>query len=232
MHKHRLDPHPRHRLYRPPPRVRIIAVVVAILMLVAPAVALGHYRVKPGDTLAEISHRTNVPVRKLMRLNPHIEDRDVIYAGQRIRVHRNARHHRRHHAKPDKPDHDRQRRPSRDGGREPITCNGPLPAAGEWNQHAGYDFAQWAGDINVPGSSDYGNPVRATAAGRVVVVEQWDHSYGWHVKVAKDDRGMNVYAHLSAINVTLGERVDRCELLGRVGSTGNSTGPHLHYEVR
>lgn len=108
-----------------------------------------------------------------------------------------------------------------------------IPAIGARHRHThGYGFARWAGDINVPGTRDYGNPVRARWAGRVVTVRYLTYSYGRHVKIAHPNGRTTLYAHLSRIVVRPGQRVRYGQLIGRVGSTGNSTGPHLHFEVR
>ena len=79
--------------------------------------------------------------------------------------------------------------------------------------------------------ADMGAPVRATASG-VVVTAAPSGGYGNMVEI---DHGAGLstrYGHLSAINVSEGQRVQAGEAIGRVGSTGRSTGPHLHYEVR
>ncbi|MBH5321275.1 M23 family metallopeptidase [Aurantiacibacter sediminis] len=76
-----------------------------------------------------------------------------------------------------------------------------------------------------------GTPVYATADGTVEMA-QWYSSYGNYVQI---DHGGDVetrYAHLSRYTVRDGERVSAGDLIGYVGSTGRSTGPHLHYEIR
>ena len=78
---------------------------------------------------------------------------------------------------------------------------------------------------------DYGTPVRATAAG-VVTIAGPNGGYGNMVEIDHGDGMATRYAHLSAIGVTPGQQVPPGGVVGRVGSTGRSTGPHLHYEVR
>jgi murein DD-endopeptidase MepM/ murein hydrolase activator NlpD len=78
---------------------------------------------------------------------------------------------------------------------------------------------------------DYGAPVRATAAGRVVAAE-WSGGYGNMVEVDHGNGLATRYGHLSAIAVRQGQPVEVGTVLGRIGSTGRATGPHLHYEVR
>lgn len=78
---------------------------------------------------------------------------------------------------------------------------------------------------------DYGAPVRATAGGLVAVAGP-NGGYGNLVEVDHGDGLSTRYAHLSAISVVPGQRLAPGAIVGRVGSTGRSTGPHLHYEVR
>ncbi len=78
---------------------------------------------------------------------------------------------------------------------------------------------------------DYGEPARATAAG-VVTAAGPSGGYGNMVEVDHGGGLSTRYAHLSAISVSPGQQLAPGAIVGRVGSTGRSTGPHLHYEVR
>jgi len=62
------------------------------------------------------------------------------------------------------------------------------------------------------------------------IVESW--GLGWHVIVDHGDGYTTTYAHLSSFAVGVGERVGQGQMVGRVGATGQSTGPHVHFEVR
>ena len=86
--------------------------------------------------------------------------------------------------------------------------------------HAGIDLA-----------SGIGSPVRAVAAG-VVQSSGSESGYGRAVRIRHGDGTVTVYAHMSALLVSTGERVSAGEQIGREGNTGHSTGPHLHFEVR
>src|SRR5262249_57476064 len=72
---------------------------------------------------------------------------------------------------------------------------------------------------------------RATAEG-VVIESGWSGDYCKQVEIAHSTGYMTVYGHLDEVLVKEGQRVRRGEKVGLVGSTGRSTGPHLHYEVR
>ncbi|HOV61918.1 MAG TPA: M23 family metallopeptidase [Candidatus Hydrogenedentes bacterium] len=82
-------------------------------------------------------------------------------------------------------------------------------------------------DISAP----YGTPVVATARG-VVRLAGYKDAYGNMVIIDHGDGIQTAYAHLSAILVKPGDKVSRGQVIGKVGSTGRSTGNHLHYEVR
>lgn len=82
-------------------------------------------------------------------------------------------------------------------------------------------------DISAP----MGTSVIATADGTVTIAG-WQRGYGWVVYIDHGNGISTRYGHLSRIDVTVGQTIRRGEQLGLVGSTGRSTGPHLHYEVR
>ena len=82
------------------------------------------------------------------------------------------------------------------------------------------------------------NPVYATKGGTVVLNGTYDHygpDYGLHLVLSSVHEGhtiQHLYAHLSATRVRVGQKVKAGDLLGTSGNTGNTTGPHLHYEER
>ena len=76
-----------------------------------------------------------------------------------------------------------------------------------------------------------GDPVRATADGTVVVAG-WSGGYGRVVDIDHHNGLSTRYGHLSSVEVRVGQSVKRGQIVGKVGSTGRSTGPHLHYETR
>jgi murein DD-endopeptidase MepM/ murein hydrolase activator NlpD len=94
------------------------------------------------------------------------------------------------------------------------------PVLGGRRQHHGIDL-----------SAPSGTPVYATADG-IVSMAQYYGAYGNYVQIEHGGEMQTRYAHLSQVVVPNGARVKKGQLIGRVGSTGRSTGPHLHYEVR
>lgn len=109
----------------------------------------------------------------------------------------------------------------------------PVPDGDEITQEYSEQHKAW--DI----AAVTGSAVVAAEEGTVTYVQIWDGSYdttgmmsyGHMVEVRHADGNTTLYAHLSEINVQQGEKVVRGQRIGRVGSTGNSTGPHLHFEV-
>jgi hypothetical protein len=82
-------------------------------------------------------------------------------------------------------------------------------------------------------ADDLGDTVTAAAAGTVTRVENLGSvSYGRWIEISHGDGYTTRYAHLSRQVVSVGQRVDRGQKIGEVGTTGGSTGPHLHYEQR
>lgn len=95
---------------------------------------------------------------------------------------------------------------------------------------SGNDY--WAGHLAIDLAAGQGEPVWAADSG-VVVFAGW--AYGGYGNIVAVDHGngwQTAYAHLSAVSVTCGQSVGQGETIGQAGSTGNSTGPHLHFEVR
>lgn len=86
--------------------------------------------------------------------------------------------------------------------------------------HYGMDF-----------SAPIGTPVYATGDGEVVRADNRSSGFGNHIRVDHGSGYITLYAHLSDYNVTVGQEVKRGDVIGYVGNTGRSRGPHLHYEV-
>ncbi|RCG13589.1 M23 family peptidase [Streptomyces reniochalinae] len=94
-------------------------------------------------------------------------------------------------------------------------------SGGRWqNDHTGQDFA-----------APNGTPVKAIHTGTVKEAG-WAGSYGYRVVLELDDGTELWFCHLSSMTKSAGDKVSTGDVIGRVGSTGNSSGPHLHVEVR
>ena len=76
-----------------------------------------------------------------------------------------------------------------------------------------------------------GDPVKSTADGTILSTD-WKNGYGKCVEISHKFGLTTIYGHLSAFNVKQGDKIKTGEIIGFLGSTGRSTGPHLHYEIR
>jgi len=90
------------------------------------------------------------------------------------------------------------------------------------------------GNNGVDWAAPRGTSVVASAAGTVTIAKYggWNGGYGQYVVIRHNNGTQTLYAHMSAVAVYPGQQVVAGQLVGRVGSTGNSTGNHLHFEVR
>jgi murein DD-endopeptidase MepM/ murein hydrolase activator NlpD len=118
---------------------------------------------------------------------------------------------------------------TRSAGRVRVLFRLAVPAIGQWTSpfgprggrmHYGQDIA-----------ARYGSPVKSARSG-VVIGNGWYGGYGKYLDVRHEGGIVTRYAHLSAANVRVGQGVNRGQLIGKVGTSGWTTGPHLHFEVR
>lgn len=116
-----------------------------------------------------------------------------------------------------------------------VPLRQPLP--GELDQSSGFGvrvdpfFGRPAMHTGLDFRGEQGDPVRATAAGTVSQAG-WNGGYGKLVEIDHGNGLSTRYGHLSEITVREGQSIKVGQVIGRVGSTGRSTGPHLHYETR
>lgn len=93
------------------------------------------------------------------------------------------------------------------------------PFSGQGGFHPGVDI-----------HANIGTPVRAPADGRIVQAG-WNAGYGISIMIDHENDVQTLYGHLSRIELRVGQEVKRGQIIGLTGTTGRSTGPHLHYEV-
>ncbi len=94
------------------------------------------------------------------------------------------------------------------------------PISNEEKFHAGIDIG-----------ADSGTPIYASFSG-VCTVADYDDWNGYYIKLQHEGNIMTVYCHCSKLNIKKGDKVKAGDVIAYVGSTGSSTGPHLHYEIR
>ena len=114
----------------------------------------------------------------------------------------------------------------------------PLPQSFPITSHFGYREDPFTGEIEYHNGTDIaapeGTPILAAADGMVTIangIDSWGGSYGYHIKIDHGNGLETLYAHCSAICVNSGQQVQQGEVIGFVGSTGNSTGNHLRFEA-
>jgi murein DD-endopeptidase MepM/ murein hydrolase activator NlpD len=163
-----------------------------------------------GETLGTISKRYSVSVAKLASANG-ITDPSLVHVGQQIIV---------PGVKP--------RRPA-----DKLSSRGGLlfawPARGWISSRFGRRWGRMHEGIDL--AAVYGSPVVAAAPGRVVYAG-WEGGYGKLVTVDHGWGYQTRYGHNARILVRVGQRVERGQVLASAGSTGNSTGTHVHFEIR
>ena len=204
------------------------------------------HRVAEGDTLNRIAERYELVVRDIMRAND-IADSELIAVGDQL-VLPGARPLVRAPVEAD---------PAPTGAAEPApqarveqprtelasavvlppaTAARPSfvwPAGGPITTYFGQvGWTSPRGHAGLDIAAPWGAPVRAAAGGRVIVATRAGGAYGVQVIIDHGNGLRTVYGHLSELHVGTGEQVERGEQIGLVGSTGFSTGPHLHFEIR
>lgn len=115
-----------------------------------------------------------------------------------------------------------------------IPTASPLPLMPQASSGLGYRIdpltqqTAWHEGTDFPAA--YGTPILATAEG-VVIRAGWDQEYGYVVDIQHKNAVVTRYAHAQELLVKQGEFVKQSQAIAKVGSTGRSTGPHLHYEI-
>jgi len=171
--------------------------------------------VSRGDTISEISARYNVPVDVIVKVN-HLDDPDSISAGQSLIL----------------PGARPAGRPVQAVSRYsalrwPLV--GSVTSGFGWRIHPITGASEFHQGIDIAASE--GTPVVAAAAGTVTFAG-WYGDYGRLIAIDHGNGIETRYAHLSGYAVSQGSEVSAGEVIGYVGSSGLSTGPHLHFEVR
>ncbi|NLC65940.1 MAG: M23 family metallopeptidase, partial [Clostridium sp.] len=107
--------------------------------------------------------------------------------------------------------------------------NGRINSPYGMRLHPIYGIYRMHTGIDIPASS--GTPIKATRGGVVIRSSYWG-GYGNTVLILHDNGISSLYAHMSRFNTSVGAIVSQGQTIGYVGSTGDSTGPHLHFEIR
>ncbi len=125
----------------------------------------------------------------------------------------------------------------------PATAGQPRFVRGGGPEYAGYYLRPIRGGVKTQGLHGYngvdlataaGEPIYAAAAGRVIIsrTSSWNGGYGNYIAIKHDNGTQTLYAHNQNNIVSVGQTVVQGQVIGYVGSTGKSTGSHVHFEVR
>jgi len=166
------------------------------------------HKVAPGETAEEVARKHGVDKVDLLAVNG-LRENQTLQVGEELIV--------------------PGARPQREAV---LAARGELyrwPLRGRLTSPFGYRWGGFHSGIDIAASP--GTPVGATRPGRVRFAG-WRGAYGNLVIVDHGEGITSYYAHLSSIAVSVGQTVDQGTTVGRVGSTGRSTGPHLHFEIR
>ncbi len=114
----------------------------------------------------------------------------------------------------------------------PLGSASTYISSGFGNRSASISGWSFHGGIDITGGGIYGKPVFASRAGTVIAAIWGTTGYGRYIILDHGDGYTTVYGHCSNLTVSQGQHVNQGQQIANVGSTGNSTGPHLHFEVR
>ena len=107
--------------------------------------------------------------------------------------------------------------------------SGPVTSEFGWRTHPIFGTARFHSGLDIGG--DYGLPIYAAASGTVIHAG-WISGYGNTVIIDHGGGVTTLYGHNDSLNVGVGQTVSQGQVIAMCGSTGNSTGPHCHFEVR
>ena len=191
--------------------------------------------VRFGDNLVKIAQRYNLTISELLRLNPGLEAARLV-VGTQIRLAQSS------------PSRSRMilgLKPSASGGlswpEQPRFGSDPLntnpytdtgwiwPTKGIFSSGYGWRWGRMHKGIDI--ANNVGTPVLAARSGQVLSAGWNEGGYGYLVEIQHEDGSLSRYAHNSQILVRPGDAVSQGSVISMMGSTGRSTGPHLHFEI-
>lgn len=207
------------------------------VMAPPPVAALNAGMVRMGDTLMTLAQRYGLTLADLLRLNPELETSRLV-VGSLVRVAPSpvgaaSRTRSTIAIKPtgsggvswpDTPDYG----PERPGGFR-SSSTWIWPTKGVFTSGYGWRWGRMHKGIDV--ANNVGTPIVAAASGRITYAGWHDGGYGYLVEITHDDGSTSLYAHNSRILVRMGDTVEQGQTISQMGSTGRSTGPHLHFEI-
>ncbi|MCL4459736.1 MAG: M23 family metallopeptidase [Chloroflexi bacterium] len=187
--------------------------------LVIPPVAGMLHRVREGNTVVEIAQKYQVEPKVIIEANS-LESPYILRLGQLLVIPGGKLPARPIPVARNKGELSSAAKPQRALGRFIWPTHGSITTYFGERGHHGLDIANRSG-----------TPIYAADNGRVIAVRKQSYDYGWHIVIDHGNGFTTLYAHLSGFNVDYGQWVERGAVIGWMGSTGRSTGPHLHFEI-
>lgn len=186
-------------------------------LVILPIVGVRHV-VKSGDTISTIAKKYEGDVDEILSYN-QLASASELSVGDTLIIPGGAMH----------------AAPVRVAAATPASVSGRASAAGFSHPAPGSVKTQGIHGYNaVDLAAGYGSAIRAAAAGEVIVSKSsgWNGGYGQYIVIRHPNGAQTLYAHLMRNDVGVGAYVSQGEVIGGMGSTGKSTGTHLHFEVR
>lgn len=187
-------------------------------LVILPLAGVRHV-VKKGDTVASIAKKYEGDFEEILSYN-QLASADELVVGDTLIIPGGAMH----------------LAPVRKiSSAQPTSVSGSVSGGGFTHPAPGSVKSQGVHGYNaVDLAGSFGSTIRAAADGEVIVAKAsgWNGGYGSYIVVRHGNGTQTLYAHLSSLNVGVGNYVSQGEVIGGMGSTGKSTGTHLHFEVR
>ena len=192
--------------------------------------------VRLGDTLLKIAQRYGLTLAELLQLNPGLQTANLV-VGSQVQVVGSAPGRSRMLlglapvgsgglSWPETPRYGNEPGPGVFQRRGPALI---WPAQGTFTSGYGWRWGRMHRGIDI--ANNVGTPILAAARGRVTFAGWHDGGYGYLVELPHDDGSLSRYGHNSALMVRQGDAVEQGQVISQMGSTGRSTGPHLHFEI-
>ncbi|MFZ0407244.1 MAG: M23 family metallopeptidase [Cyanobium sp.] len=210
----------------------------ALALPSSPPPTVGSGVVRLGDTLRLIAQRYGLTLAELLRLNPGLETARLA-VGSQVRLAQSSPALRQTMllgmnpvgsggaSWPELPSFGPQQRPF---GGDNTASSYIWPTRGTFTSGYGWRWGRMHKGIDV--ANNVGTPIVAAQDGQVSFAGWDDGGYGYLVKITHADGTVTVYGHNSRILVSEGQMVRQGDPISQMGSTGRSTGPHLHFEIR
>lgn len=193
--------------------------------------------VRLGDTVLQLAQRYGLSVAELVQLNPGLETARLV-VGTQVRLAQSAPGRSRlllglkpsvsgGMSWPDTPEFGDPQPPFNEG---PNASSAWIwPTQGMFSSGYGWRWGRMHKGIDV--ANNVGTPIVAAREGQVTFAGWHEGGYGFLVEIAHPDGSRSLYAHNSRLLVSRGDTVAQGQVISQMGSTGRSTGPHLHFEI-